>query len=229
VPTVRVPDETRQLLTATVPDWSSTTAELRLWHRDGAGAPWTADGPAWTGVVGHTGLAWGRGAHGDGIPAGRPGELKREGDGKSPAGMFAIGRTFGYAPAAPPGARVAYTAVDAAWRCVDDPASAHYTQILDERTVTPDWTSAEHLRRDDALYTWVVELRHNPAAVPGGGSCIFLHVWDGPADTTVGCTAMPEPTLAGVIARLDPDARPMVAILPRAEYDALAADWSLPR
>ena len=52
------------------------------------------------------------------------------------------------------------------------------------------------MRRDDALYTWVVEVRHNPAAIPGGGSCIFLHVWDGPADTTVGCTAMPEPTLA---------------------------------
>lgn len=216
-------------MTGITSGWDATVADLQLWVRDGAHGRWQPAGEPWQGTIGKTGLAWGRGAHGDGVPAGRGGPLKREGDGKSPAGLFAVGRAYGYAPSPPAGTRLAYTQVDAAWRCVDDPASPHYNRIVDERTVTPDWSSAEHMRRDDDLYTWVVEVRHNPAATPGGGSCIFLHVWGAPDDTTVGCTAMPEPRLASLIAALDPTRRPMVALLPRAEYDALAAAWSLPR
>ena len=228
-PRVRIPDETTQLVTAVVDGWDGTQADLRLWRRDGAHGRWRGVGATWRAGIGKTGVAWGRGVHGDGVPAGRSGPLKQEGDGKSPAGLFAIGRVFGYAAQAPAGTKARYVAVDEGWRCVDDPTSAHYTQIVDQRTVTPDWASAEVMRRDDVLYTWVVEVRHNPAAVPGGGSCIFLHVWDGPGDTTVGCTAMSEPLIRALIPLIDPAARPLVAILPRAEYDALAADWSLPR
>ncbi|MBZ0233219.1 MAG: hypothetical protein K8M05_12885 [Deltaproteobacteria bacterium] len=168
------------------------------------------------------------GLHGDGAPAGRPGPLKQEGDGKSPAGIFALGPAFGYAPAAPAGARIPYTPVDARWRCVDDPTSAVYNRILDERTVTRDWSSAEDMRRADALYAWVVEVGHNRAAVPGGGSCIFLHVWGGPGDPTVGCTAMDHDVLASLLTTLDPAANPVLVQLPAAEYDALAPTWRLP-
>ncbi len=211
-----------------VAGWDHTAAELRLWDRAAAGAPWQAVGPPWPATVGRTGLAWGRGLHGAGAPVGRTGPVKREGDGKSPAGLFAIGPAFGYAPVPPAGATLPYTVVDPGWRCVDDPGSAFYNRILDERTVTPDWTSAEAMRRDDRLYTWVVELGHNAAATPGGGSCIFLHVWGGADDTTVGCTAMDEGRLAALIAALDPTAQPVFALLTSAEYAALATAWRLP-
>jgi hypothetical protein len=229
---VRVPYETRQLVTVVVSDWDDTTAELQLWARD-EGGPWRAAGgtlpPAWSATIGRTGLAWGRGIHGDGPPTGRTGPLKQEGDGKSPAGMFEAGPAFGYARAAPDGTRIMYTPVDEHWRCVDDPRSRVYNQVVDERLLTQhDWSSAEDMRRTDELYAWVLAVMHNPRATPGGGSCIFFHVWGGPGDTTVGCTAMPADTLASLIATLDPAAHPMIVQLPAAEYAALAPTWGLP-
>jgi L,D-peptidoglycan transpeptidase YkuD (ErfK/YbiS/YcfS/YnhG family) len=223
--TVRIPDSTRQLVTVVTADWDATDATLTLFTRD-AGSPWRND-RTWSGTIGRTGLAWGRGLHGDGVPTGRTGPLKQEGDGKSPAGIFAIGPAFGYAPS-PPTTRLPYTTVDAHWRCVDDSTSSVYNRILDERTVTPDWSSAEDMRRADQLYEYVLEIRHNAAAVPRGGSCIFFHVWGGPGDTTVGCTAMEKNLLASLIASLDPAAHPVVVQLPAAEYAALAPTWGLP-
>lgn len=222
-----IPAGTRQLVTVIIPTWDATSAELQLWTRNGTA--WTSARPAWQGVVGRTGAAWGLGLHGRGAPAGRSGPIKREGDGASPAGVFALGGTYGYAAKPPDGAGLSYTQVDASWKCVDDPRSRHYNQILDQRTTKPDWTSAEEMRRSDEAYTWVVDVAHNAARSAGDGSCIFLHVWSGPDTSTVGCTAMPAATLAELIASLDPGALPAVVLLPRAEYDALAEPWNLPR
>lgn len=219
-----IPAGARELVVGVVETWDATEATLRRYRRE-AGA-WRAVGDAWPGVVGRTGVAWGAGLHGTGAPAGRDGPVKREGDGKSPAGAFAVRGVYGYATEAPAGARLAYTPVDAAWKCVDDPASRHYDQILDARAVTVDWKSAEEMRRADPLYAWVVDLAHNPARTPGGGSCIFFHVWSGPGSTTSGCTAMDEPVLRELVATLDPAS--VYVLLPRAEYDALAAVWGLP-
>jgi L,D-peptidoglycan transpeptidase YkuD (ErfK/YbiS/YcfS/YnhG family) len=223
--TAVIPDDARQLVTAIVADWDSTDAELRLWTREAGGA-WKPTGAPWQGVIGHAGAAWGEGLHGLGAPRGRTGPRKHEGDGKSPAGVFALRATFGYAAAPPRGAALPYTAVDARWKCVDDAASAHYNEIVDARTLAPDWRSAEDMRRTDDAYRWVVEVAHNPARTAGDGSCIFLHVWHGPGSSTVGCTAMPEDRLAALMAALAPAS--VFVLLPRAEYDALAPAWHLP-
>ena len=82
------------------------------------------------------------------------------------------------------------------------------------------------MRRPDDLYTWVIDIAHNPDRTPGAGSCIFLHVWSGPGSATVGCTAMAEPALATLLASLD--AHAVYVLLPSAEYNALAAAWQLP-
>jgi D-alanyl-D-alanine dipeptidase len=220
-----IPATARQLVTGIIADWSSTAVTLRRWRwRGGA---WTADGDAWQGVIGQTGAAWGSGLHGDGAPGGHDGPCKHEGDGKSPAGAFEVRGVYGYAAAPPPATVLPYTQVTADWQCVDDPASHHYTQIVDRsRTLPIDWTSAEEMRRRDELYTWVIDIAHNRSAAPGAGSCIFFHVWRGPASSTAGCTAMPEPTLARLIGGLDATA--VYVLLPRAEYDAFAAPWGLP-
>jgi hypothetical protein len=221
-------DASRQLLTAIPADWDATTAELRRWRRDAGGA-WQPDGAPWPVVLGRRGTAWGRGLHGDGAPDGQGGPLKVEGDGKSPAGVFALRPGYyGYAAAPLGGVRLTYTAVDASWQCVDDAASSRYDTIVDRRTVAIDWASAEQLRRDDALYTWIVDVDHNPRHTPGAGSCIFLHVWSGPGSVTAGCTAMDQGALEALLRALDPAAAPAYVLLPRAEYDALAGRWHLP-
>jgi len=216
----------KQLITVVVPDWDATSAEIRLWHRDSAG--WEPAGDSWQGVIGRTGAAWGAGLHGAGPPTGRSGPTKREGDGKSPAGVFSLGGSYGYGATRPGSAGFAYQQVDPSWKCVDDPKSTHYNKILDQRTTKPDWNSAEEMKRSDELYTWVIDIAHNAARVPGAGSCIFFHVWGGPGSATVGCTAMDASKLTAMMSKLDPAESPTLVLLPRTEYDALAAAWALP-
>jgi L,D-peptidoglycan transpeptidase YkuD (ErfK/YbiS/YcfS/YnhG family) len=221
-----IPLAARELLTAVVDDWGATSATLQRWRRAGPGEPWRAVAEPWPGVIGRGGAAWGRGLHGEGAPRGRGGPRKREGDGASPAGAFALRAAYGYADAPPKGARLPYTAVDERHVCVDDPRSRHYQTVLDGRAVARDWRSAEQMRRPDALYAWVIDVGHNPQRIAQAGSCIFLHVWRDARTPTVGCTAMAEPVLAELLATLDPDA--VLVLLPRAEYLALAAPWGLP-
>jgi L,D-peptidoglycan transpeptidase YkuD (ErfK/YbiS/YcfS/YnhG family) len=221
-------DDADQLVVGVAADWDATAVTLtRYERRDGA---WRRVGEPVPAVLGRAGQAWGRGLHGAGPPAGRGGPTKVEGDGKAPSGAFTIVRSFGYDAAPPAGTALSYQPLDDGWRCVDDPASTHYNDVMDADGVTVDWASAETMRRDDELYRWVIELDHNAAtgdATPGGGSCIFFHVWDGPDDTTAGCTAMAEPALAELLAWLRPGA--VYVLLPRAEHDAVAAAWGLPQ
>jgi len=217
--------DARELITAVTADWTSTKVTLRRFRREGGS--WKPVGSEWPGVIGKSGTAWGSGVHGTGAPAGRSGPIKREGDGKSPAGAFVLGASYGYAKSAPPGTRIPYTTVDDAWKCVDDPASKSYNRVLDRSTVDVDWKSAEDMRRADNLYAWVVDIAHNATRTPNGGSCIFFHVWGGADSSTLGCTAMDEQTLASLIEVLEPDAT--FVLLPKAEYEALAPAWGLPR
>jgi D-alanyl-D-alanine dipeptidase len=213
----------KELVTAVVDDWSSTRATMRRYRRDGD--RWTPVGEPWPGVIGAAGAAWGNGLHGIGAPAGRGGPLKREGDDRSPAGVFALRGAYGDAET-PRGTQLPYTRVDADWKCVDDPRSSHYATILDRRGVTVDWTSAEDMHRTDVLYRWVIDVDHNGAHTPSAGSCIFLHVWSGADSATAGCTAMAEPKLVELVTTLDRSA--VFVLLPQAEYAALAPSWGLP-
>lgn len=217
-----IPKTTKQLVVVIIEDWSSTHARLQLWQR----SPLWQKTEDWPAVIGRAGAAWGIGVHGKGAPD-RPGPLKKEGDGKSPAGVFTLRSTYGYADDAPKSWRMPYeSAVDL--ECINDPGSDHYAKIVDRRQVPSDWESAEEMRRDDKLYTWVLDIAHNPDRKPSGGSCIFVHVWSGPESTTDGCTALDKSKLEALLAKLDPASQPLFVLLPRAEYQALTDAWGLP-
>ena len=84
------------------------------------------------------------------------------------------------------------------------------------------------MRRKDALYTLVIETKHNAAAKAGAGSCIFLHVWRDAQSPTVGCTAMPQDRLRWLLGKIDPAQHPAFVLLPRSVYAELANSWDLP-
>jgi L,D-peptidoglycan transpeptidase YkuD (ErfK/YbiS/YcfS/YnhG family) len=219
------PAQASQLLVVTTATWDTTGGALRRYARDGDGA-WRAEGAPVPVVVGRTGLAWGIGLAPD--AAGEP--EKREGDGKAPAGAFPLGTAFGFAPnAAAVGTRLPYLPLVSSVECVDDVASTHYNRIVDRgRVPRVDWTSSERMRSIDQ-YRLGVAVDYNVAPpVAGRGSCIFLHVWSGPASSTAGCTAMPEPALSELVRWLDPERRPVLVQLTDAAYARRRSAWRLP-
>jgi L,D-peptidoglycan transpeptidase YkuD (ErfK/YbiS/YcfS/YnhG family) len=113
---------------------------------------------------------------------------KREGDGGSPAGRFAIQRAY-WRQDRTPRPRLAYAAAairaDDLW--CDDPASALYNRPAR----APLAAGHERLRRDDRLYDLVFTLDHNQRPrVRGAGSAIFLHIARDGFAPTQGCVAI---------------------------------------
>ena len=220
-----IPGESRQMILSMSAGWDETRAELQLYGRPSSGVAWTAVGAPFAGSLGPAGLAWGRGLH----PERLAGPQKREGDGKSPAGVFELRVVTGYTDAAPAGTRMPYRQATSTLRCVDDARSTHYNRLADEATTTKDWSSSEDMRRPDDLYRFAVWVGHNDAPVaPGGGSCIFLHLREGPQAVTAGCTAFEPESMEKLLLWLDPKARPVLVQLPQAEHGARAAEWGLP-
>ena len=218
--------QSQQLVLVITADWDANQGTLSTYER--AGSRWQVRDRQVAVTIGRSGAAWGTGLHEP-----QTGLQKREGDGRSPAGMFAIERAFGYAPTFE--SALGYVGMTAADYCIDVSDSAHYNRIVTERVAGRPTIqrSTEPMRRDlhvngDRRYEWGFVIAHNPKAVRDGGSCIFAHVWGSPGETTAGCTAMNEPTMKALIAWLRADAQPIFVLLPRAEYNRLKSDWLLP-
>jgi L,D-peptidoglycan transpeptidase YkuD (ErfK/YbiS/YcfS/YnhG family) len=218
----------RQLLLVTVKDWTSVDAQLRCFERSSSEAPWAEARPPIPANVGRSGLGWGLGLHGK-HPSGAT-MLKREGDGRAPAGVFSLREIFGYATEAEARfTQFPYRQVTAQTEGIDDPNSRFYNRIIDPVPGTgKDWNSAETMLRPDGLYRWGVFVDHNWQQIPHGGSCIFLHIWSGPGRGTAGCTAMAEDQMESLTRWLDRDKHPLLVQLPEAEYHRLRQSWSLP-
>ncbi|MBW4698002.1 MAG: L,D-transpeptidase family protein [Aphanocapsa lilacina HA4352-LM1] len=219
-----IPEGTAQMILVTSADWRATTGRLQRYER--TGVTWKPVGDPWPIVLGSGGLGWGQGLA---APAGG-GPTKREGDGRSPAGVYRLNETYGYSSAPPPGTAVTYRALTAADRCVDDPQAREYNRIVSIGPDRPEtWSSAEVMRRDDELYRWVIVVAHNSDPPrPAGGSCIFLHVWAGAASPTAGCTAMARGRIETLLSWLRPEAEPVIVQLPEAAYKTLRSSWRLP-
>ncbi|HEY1208354.1 MAG TPA: hypothetical protein VGE85_03190 [Terracidiphilus sp.] len=220
-----------QILVVTTQDWDGVEGTLQMYERPQARKKWKAAGAPIPVVVGKKGLGWGAGVA-SARDAGRraaSGPVKKEGDGKSPAGIFRLSMAFGYAAQEPTGWKMPYLSITPSVECVDDTRSKFYNRVLDRAAVAPDWSSSEQMLRPDGLYRWGMMVDHNTEPVTaGGGSCIFLHIWMGTSQGTTGCTAMAQEQLEGVLARLDPARRPMLVQLPRPQYKKLRRHWKLP-
>ena len=216
----------RQLVVVTTPDWNATIGTLQRFERPSSGGAWVSIGESVPVVVGRSGIAWGVGFD----SVGREGPHKREGDGKAPAGIFPLDTVFGFAPReAAPEVRGPYVQLLSGTDCVDDTASSHYNTVVDKSNVAAvDWNSAEHMRQVEQYKVGVIVGYNARPPVKGRGSCIFLHIWNGPASHTAGCTALDEGKLRELIVWLEPGRRPLLVQLTRDEYAGLRKSWGLP-
>ncbi len=219
--------DARQMIVVIVPDWNATRGTLRTFDR--VHHRWNEIGKAAPAVIGHAGSAWGLGLN----PPQHDGPIKREGDGRSPAGVFAIGEAFGYAPNL--ATALTYKPMQSTSWCVDVSGSPYYNRIVDARTVGEAAVrgATEHMRLDifnhgDQRYREGFVIENNAQQKPMGGSCVFAHLWKSPDSTTTACTAMADATMDRLLAWLKPDEHPVFVLLPRTEYARLRGAWKLP-
>jgi D-alanyl-D-alanine dipeptidase len=226
------------MIVVTTPDWNAVEGRLVRYERTNPQQPWRPVSESIPIVVGKNGLGWGIGLIATDAPKIRTASdpLKKEGDGKAPAGIFSLGTAFGYAPQALRGVKMPYLSLTPSIECVDDVGSKYYNRVVDRSAVSAGWYSSEHMRSVD-LYRWGIVVDHNGMVAelsarppkPGGGSCIFLHIWRGPGQGTVGCTAMSQIELEALLTWLDPAQKPLLVQLPASEYARLIRRWKLPR
>lgn len=130
---------------------------------------------------------------------------KREGDGGTPAGTFALRRLL-YRPdrVAAPETRLPVRALTPTDGWCDDPGDPAYN-----RPVTlPFAASHETMWREDNIYDVVVVLGHNDdPPVAGRGSAIFLHVARPDYRPTEGCVALALDDLLAALAGCGPETR----------------------
>jgi L,D-peptidoglycan transpeptidase YkuD (ErfK/YbiS/YcfS/YnhG family) len=179
-------------------------------------------------VVGSGGMGIGRGLvniAANGAP------IKKEGDKRSPAGIFTIGPSFGYADY--PDAnwlKVHYIRATDTLICVDDPHSVYYNTLRNNDSLQGDWHSYEQMHRKDNYYKWGLFVNYNSGnPVTGDGSCIFLHIWENDREGTDGCTAMKEEDILRVLHWIDAKQDPLLVQLPRKEYERIRKQLDLPR
>lgn len=144
-------------------------------------------------------------AHGVGRAAlGRSGvaALKREGDGATPLGRFALRQVFYRADrVAKPTTRLPTRAIRDTDEWCDDPADRNYNRL----TKLPSRAGAEGLKRADHLYDLVLVLGYNDRPrVKGRGSAIFVHLARPGYSPTQGCIALSFRDLSALLTQAQP-------------------------
>jgi L,D-peptidoglycan transpeptidase YkuD (ErfK/YbiS/YcfS/YnhG family) len=137
-----------------------------------------------------------------------PGE-KKEGDLRTPSGVFPLKRTFGYAPKID--SRMPYRRAGKEDIWVDDPSSPDYNRWLLRGETRA--ASFEVMKRPDDRYEYGIVIEYNTdPVIPGAGSAIFIHVRGGKNMPTLGCVALSEGDMLKLLRWLDPAAEPLAVL-----------------
>lgn len=217
-------DTALQMLLVITPDWLHVEGTLYRYQRSSPQENWNLVAKPIPIVVGKNGMVWGKHAERD------LENWKREGDGKSPAGIFSLGPVFGDRAHQEIAMKMPFLPITADLEWVDDPHSQYYNQYVHASTITDrDWTSSELMAEIGYIYSIGVFVGHNIDPVePGLGSCIFLHLWRNSKSGTGGCTAMEEEHLKEIVSWLDQSSQPCLVQLPYHEYASKKSHWKLP-
>lgn len=188
----RLGHEVQQAIVVDANSSGGFKARLSAWQRQKNG--WQQAFEPMDAVIGKNGLA----------PEGQ----KKEGDGRTPSGIYALGTAFGYDSDTQTKLPFRLVSDNDYW--VDDPASFQYNQWV---TGNLQAKSYEKLKRDDDLYKYAVVIDYNTSPIiPGDGSAIFLHIWRASDKPTAGCVAVSEKDILRLLRWLDASMDPRIIL-----------------
>ncbi len=213
--------DSKQLIVVLAKNWETHQAKLQRYEK--IKDRWIKKGSVIEVVLGKKGLAWGIGLHDNAEKK----LLKKEGDFKTPAGIFHIDRVFTKQKEIIKDCKMNCELITEFIEAVDDSKSKYYNQIVDIATVKKDWKSSERMFKID-LYDIVINIAHNiPVQNIKGGSCIFIHKWRNKNKGTAGCIAMDKKDLKSVFLWLDKKLNPIILQVPIQEYKKLVNKTNL--
>ncbi|KTD24598.1 L,D-transpeptidase family protein [Legionella maceachernii] len=182
-----LPKKTAQVLVVT--PVSGYKAKIIACQRQGN--RWKPILPTVKAVIGKSGVA----------PIGK----KREGDLKTPAGLYSLGEAFGFQPLA---LKMDYKYITPDDKYVDDVNSKDYNHWVNGKT---EAKSYEFMHVKFYKMGIVVNYNKDPI-VPGAGSAIFMHLWKSANTPTAGCIAMDKQHLLAILLWLDKNQHPSIFI-----------------
>lgn len=184
----KIPPHTAQMIV--VKSLGGSKANVTLCQRQGA-AWWTVFTPPFRAVIGKHGIA-------------SIGE-KKEGDLKTPAGIYPIGEAFGSQPLA---LKMDFKYITTDDKFIDDVNSKDYNMWV---TGSTDAKSYEPMLIKPYIYGAVVNYNMNPM-IAGAGSAIFIHLWQSSHEPTAGCVAMDKKHLLMLLHWLDKKYHPHIMV-----------------
>jgi len=212
---ITLPNDSSQLLFVTTDGWNEKEGTLQRYERVKNSQAWVKVGERINIILGRNGLGWGKGLHTTPSDAKY---IKKEGDGRAPAGLFTLGNGFGYSDFS---INFPYSTYKTTDHCVDDSNSQWYNQIIDSKRVKKDYKSFEHMKLKNHLYKYGITVNHNPKQIANAGSCIFMHIRSGNGKGTAGCTAMREDEIITVLKWLKEESKPLLLQLPKDEISKI--------
>ena len=127
----------------------------------------------------------------------------KEGDNKTPVGVFHFNKAFGIAP--DPGCAIPYIQVDENYYWSGN-WNLNYNQLVDVRQFPNlNKENSEHLVDYNPHYIYCLNMGYNEECTPGRGSALFVHCFGPIKPWTGGCVALPEAKMLFVMQHVKPD------------------------
>lgn len=224
----QLPNNCQQVVVGITQGNHSSHVSLAIYNK--VNGTWQQSGQTWQGRLGKNGVAWGIGLH----PT-QQGLQKKEGDKRSPMGIFAIGGAYGYANTIQKHKQLYYKKITSRDLWVEDPISPYYNRhILLRHEPSNRWEKKAQMRQGDPAHALKLFIAHNEAtktkaAKPYAGSSIFFHIWRNQgANPSAGCTTMEGKKLQTLVRAIDPTKKPCYVLLSFTAYQKHRSTWKLP-
>ncbi|MCL9684004.1 L,D-transpeptidase family protein [Legionella maioricensis] len=130
---------------------------------------------------------------------------KKEGDLKTPAGLYPLGEAFGTVPLS---LKMDYKYITADDKFIDDVTSNRYNTWVNGKT---EAKSYEQMLIEPYKIGVIINYNMDPT-IKGAGSAIFMHLWRSINVPTAGCVAMEKKNLMALLRWLDKKKHPYIYI-----------------